>query len=1065
MDNVKNSPRQFIANLGNENQKFYGSPDGQGLLKVIELTFDHRWVYLYELVQNAIDVRATSIAIRIAEAGDALIFQHNGDRSLDEKDVEGLSKVFRSTKGARSVGFMGIGFKSVFIRFQEARISGWGWTFRYEISQVVGEEFGDVQRHFLGAVVPIWDDAITAPEDGFTTRFELRRRTEEGTDLESDLLRFLPDDDRASLAILAMSGLERLEINGLIWDLGVSEDPDGSVEATALSDNENRLWRIFPAQFQPSREAIACFLEHRSIRPTQDDREQVYADASRTRRVLGVLPLDNEGMPAPPTCGRVYATLPTEVTLPFGLHINADWLLNISRSGLREIEDNPWQRDIVDKITDILAHFLEWSSKTHFQPDAARAAFKVLGQPSSEGGGLESLLAEERWLARFRDRIEDAAVLPVWTERTGKLAYAKPGDTLLPPAPLAKAFWDQPELEPAVLLNGHVIMDDVLGRKALGLLCRVGLLAKMSPQELEGVWDGGLENWWNSLPDERGHRRHLLIRLWAAVAELSSDEAWASLNARCVRSVTGEWVTVDDAAFLNEALATDDEPGGPEARRLMQPFIPDSNRLDSEWVTILRQRRQQGPEHTHHSQAWGWIESRARSISLREIVESALDALVSSTVPDWSVLAPFGHWAKHRNRADLSTHLLVQSNGGQVGVRVEEALLADPYVAHGQDRRHLFSGVPVVAGVYMETDPRNAGSHDWRTFFERAGAKGALEVHSSEKSADRWERKKVAKYLGCDIAAVPESNDRGYTLLDFHIKSSLQSSDAPQELKAALAAWLEDGFRVLKGTGKRKATYTYRSRYACTGSKFSAWVDQLSELAWVPCDDDRLRCPQDVLDRFDPARDDAPVAKLSSEFLAVLEQEGVKFGTTIPEATSLRRLSAMGSQLDAAELAKLLSECREQAITDIDRHLFNEVLQDLGLPTSDSRRVTLDRIVERVGGRLRGALGGWIVPLDSIEEILRTELEHDDFPREFPETTAGLHHNLTKSMAKRCVTFTRSGDVPGGHPRDWRTRFATCFQPPMPTVWLIAPKMIRSWTDGSRRYRRRWSLLTENGSP
>ena len=37
--------------------------------------------------------------------------------------------------------------------------------------------------------------AITAPEDGFTTRFELRRRTEEGTDLESDLLRFLPDDD------------------------------------------------------------------------------------------------------------------------------------------------------------------------------------------------------------------------------------------------------------------------------------------------------------------------------------------------------------------------------------------------------------------------------------------------------------------------------------------------------------------------------------------------------------------------------------------------------------------------------------------------------------------------------------------------------------------------------------------------------------------------------------------------------------------------------------------------------------------------------------------------------
>ena len=117
---------------------------------------------------------------------------------------------------------------------------------------------------------------------------------------------------------------------------------------------------------------------------------------------------------------------------------------------------------------------------------------------------------------------------------------------LLPPAPLTKAFWNQPELKPALLLNGHVLMDDVLGRKALGLLCRVGLLTEMSPQELEGIWDGGLEDWWNSLPDERSHRRHLLIRLWAAVAELSSVEAWASLNTRCVRSVTGEWVTVDE---------------------------------------------------------------------------------------------------------------------------------------------------------------------------------------------------------------------------------------------------------------------------------------------------------------------------------------------------------------------------------------------------------------------------------------------------------------------------------------------------------------------------------------
>ena len=289
-----------------------------------------------------------------------MTFQHDGERSLDEKDVEGLSKVFRSTKGASSVGFMGIGFKSVFVRFQEARISGWGWKFRYEITQVVGEEYGDVQRDLQGTVVPIWDDAIAAPGHGFTTRFEMCRRADEGADLKSDLARFLPDDDRTSLAILAASGLERLEVDGRVWELGVSEEPDGSSEATALSESENRLWRVFLAQFRPSKDAVARFLEHRKIQPSEEEREQVYADAARPRQVLGVLPLDNDGMPAPPTRGRVYATLPTEVTLPFGLHINADWLLNISRSGLREIEDNPWQRDIVDRIADILACYLDW---------------------------------------------------------------------------------------------------------------------------------------------------------------------------------------------------------------------------------------------------------------------------------------------------------------------------------------------------------------------------------------------------------------------------------------------------------------------------------------------------------------------------------------------------------------------------------------------------------------------------------------------------------------------------------------------------------------------------------
>ena len=1024
MEDLTKCRRTFVAQLASDNCEFYGSQDGRSLLNVIELTFGHRWVYLYELVQNALDVQASSISIRIGESGDALIFQHNGHRSLDEQDVVGLSKVFRSTKGARSVGFMGIGFKSIFIRFHEARISGWDWKFRYQITQVTGEQFGDVQRDLLGAVIPIWNDEIALPDTGYTTRFELKQRKDNDAALESDLAQFLPEDDRGSLAILAMSGLERLEIEDRIWELGVAEDSDGTFEATALSETENRLWRVFSKEFQPSREAIACFLEHRKIQPAAGEREHVYADAARARRVLGVLPLDNDGIAAPPSRGHVYATLPTEVTLPFGLHINADWLLNISRSDLREIEDNPWQRDIVDKIADILANFLDWSAKAHSKRDAAKAAFKALGQPSSEAGGLESLLAEESWLSRFRDRIQDAAVIPVWTESTDDLAYAKPGDVVVPPMPIAEAFANRPELRPATLLNGPVLAHEVLGRRAQGLLHAIGLLTEMSPKKLEGAWKDGLEDWWISLAGDEGDRRTLLFHLWAAVAELSDDDAWANLRIRCVRSATGAWVTVNEAAFLNEALATEDEPGGQETRRLMELVVPDANRLDSGWVTALRQnqRRQQEAEYAYLLRAWNWIESHARSIGLREIVESALGSEIVSPEPDWSVFASFGHWAKHRNRPDLLSHVLVQSNGELVAKPAGEALLADPYVEAGHGRRHLWGNVPAIDGVYLETDPNNAGAHEWRTFFEKAGAKGQLEVQSLNGTASRWQRERVAEFLGQDSDTIPESNDSGYSLLDFDILPKLPTQDASRELRAALGPLLEDDFRVLKGKGRRKVSYFYYSRFEQEGARLSTWVEKLCDLAWVPCGDEELRHPRDVLKESDPAREDAPFAKLSSEVLDVLEQEGVEFGTTIPEATSLRRLLTVGSQLDAQELAELLLDCREHATTDTDRQLFGEALHDIKLPTTENRRVELDRVVQRVGGRLRGSLGGWIVPLDQIDETLRMELEHKEFPHEFPETTTG-----EQALDYILDVWTRARSLPEGLANEVRDVLPTAY--------------------------------------
>ena len=642
------SRETFVESLARRNRRFYDTPDGRSMLRLFELTFEHRWIYVFELVQNALDARAQSIAFRRSGDGDRLTVQHDGDRRIGEPEVEGFSKVFRSTKGATTVGFMGIGFKSVFGRFREARISGSDWTFRYETRAVTGQRYGDIQTDPLGAVLPIWDDRIPDPDKGFTTRFELSNRLDRDADLRSDLDRLIPDGDLTLLAILAVSNLKRLDVDGCVWNLDIDTmRDDGQCTASARSGDDVRRWQLFSVEFQPSPPAIARFLAHRHIQPDdlpEEEREQVYAAAARPRRVLGVLPLDDFGLPDPPAQGQLYATLPTDVALPFGLHVNADWLLNISRTGLREIEDNPWQRDIADRIADVLASFLVWVARTFSDPDTVGHALTVLASPSQESGGLEAILAEQRWLSRLRDLLDSAGVVPVWTDGGDVLSFAAPRDVIVPPAPLAAAFEQQPALRPATLLNGSVLVRQVLGAGGRKLMASAGLLAEMSQDHLEQTWSDGLERWWEQIADNEPARRDLLLRLWAAVSRLPETK-WSTVRLRCVRTADGTWRSVRESAFFDEPPPSDRQPGGGETRQFLLALVAREIFIAEGWVSALRRgarkERERG-EFGDLSTARRWVEASARGFGLRELVDDAVKALEADPAPDWSVLVPLG---------------------------------------------------------------------------------------------------------------------------------------------------------------------------------------------------------------------------------------------------------------------------------------------------------------------------------------------------------------------------------------------------------------------------------------
>lgn len=268
------SPREFLATVRDENRRFYEDRRGLGALRDLQQTFAHPWVYLAELLQNAIDEKAKRIHI-VAMGNDRLIFEHDGEPFTPD-DVEALCARGVSTKGARTVGFMGVGFKAAFCAFQRVKISSGPWRFALCVSVAKGEQFGEVRRDWLGAVLPDWDESAVPPSGSMTCRFEFSEHLADLQPIERDVERVF-GGDFSLVALLAWRGLEELRWNGLEWMLNRVQRtlPGGKsgfeiLEAWDLALDVVRRWVLFAVEYCPSQPAIARFLEHRQLPLAQE---------------------------------------------------------------------------------------------------------------------------------------------------------------------------------------------------------------------------------------------------------------------------------------------------------------------------------------------------------------------------------------------------------------------------------------------------------------------------------------------------------------------------------------------------------------------------------------------------------------------------------------------------------------------------------------------------------------------------------------------------------------------------------------------------------------------------
>jgi hypothetical protein len=986
--------RQYIADLYQDNKERYVD-DYRGLGDVGELQqLFQKWHYVAELLQNALDEDAKRI--HLVAGPEQLIFEHDGN-PFEVRHVCGLCNKGLSAKGARTVGFMGLGFKSVFHSYERAAVSSGVWRFFLEVPQQIEEQYHDSHLDWTGCFLPRWDAGLTAPSPKMKCRFVFTGRR--GGAIADDLAQVLGPDD-ALLALLAWRGVQELHWGDRQWSLSATPTPldkwDRRLILTARDQHgPPRNWVLFEREYQPSDTAIKAFLSHRRILPNPGEREKVYSEAARPRHVALFCSLQ-DGRPEPVgKRGRVYSMLPTNVTMPLGMHLQADWLLNTSREELIHRNNNAWHEDIRGQIPCLLRRVMEWTAEMGRQGVVGwQRGYDALPEAPADGSRDDGWLIGPEFEAGLADELQSLPAFPLPPEDGRPAEFSSPDQTRLLPSRLAELFEESPATQ-RLLFGARAISASLLGERALRCLDRLGLLTKLAPAEVEAHWQDGkaVAAWLASVAKKE--QDATLVRLLEALAELDEDEKWKEADLVCLptegrgwTSRTGllrfprNWDAVRADKHVREALLP---CAGPLEQLLAWRFDAHLIRTRTRLEYLRTSRPQQMKAITDR-----WWEQMPE-VPSEEQAELVLyfTNWVRKKMPRVSGLVN-----KVLARFPRKRKLLLDGN---------DVLLADPYAsAH---RRMLFEDVPAVIHEYLDVDAE-ADATDWRAFFESVAVaepvKGALL---------RFEQENLTKYalherIGEDQELPPLGrrnwlsgmswNPQRYRfrnyLINPDLRKRLTATLARRDLLLAFAEALNDETRDYLGSRARP-----RIDYYVTWKKDhesqplpcrAGWLNQLAEMRWVFAGEKGPFRPCELLPPGAPAEDGAPVATLPpglAEKLPALE-----FRKPLADASAVERLQMLGPLMDdATQLAALLDAAREECgEPDGDRQALLDALAETALfPARDGTPRRYDRLIgpkpRQTAVRRASDLGGFLLWVDHLSELVASAVER---LREFDES-------------------------------------------------------------------------------
>jgi|GEM_PF-6026124 len=332
-----------------------GSDVDEMIDRVVQEVFSKKSDFILEILQNAEDAINRrdenvegKLKIDLYQKGDDQSYmriQHNG-KKFDYADVDSICGAARSNKSIfeGDIGFMGIGFKSVFRACNLAQIFSGGFEFQFDVTEGKENNIGMIRPSEKKPEPP-----IKVNNNDYTTTFLLYFRTEEDfEDAEEEI------KELGMYLFLFLNDIRRIRINvnkkgedKYEMDLEKISTPSDGAGRLKILDNINGNLKQFKVFNKPIKVDDKNVLDEESKRRGNRDK-------LNERKIVLAFPLEkNELTEWERPAKSVYSFLPlSKVRSGFPFIIQADFRVQPGRDDIEY--DSEWNIWMIQEIENFL---------------------------------------------------------------------------------------------------------------------------------------------------------------------------------------------------------------------------------------------------------------------------------------------------------------------------------------------------------------------------------------------------------------------------------------------------------------------------------------------------------------------------------------------------------------------------------------------------------------------------------------------------------------------------------------------------------------------------------------